>query len=161
MLANRAARGTDSRARAPRFEVTDAVQVQSRTIGTDVSYSLSTKNVSRSGLLLTWEQNSRVPFIENTIIEMTIDPNCQLLHEPVHCLGKVVRRVQRPMMGGNAANTAEFGVRIVQIDNRDLDVWESCIDELTRSSDGVVMEEKLDMIEDLQTVLAKKRRNAA
>lgn len=115
-----------NKGRAPRFDVKSQVQVQTKTLGAEVSYGLTTRNVSRSGLLLSWEQGSRVPFIENTLVEMTIDPHKSLLETPVQCLGKVVRRVDKSAHV-DRQSVADFGVQIVQIDGDDLSNWEACI----------------------------------
>lgn len=111
------------RVRATRFS--KRLFVASKTIGTEVTFNLSTQNVSRSGLKLGWEQMRPIPFIENTIIEMTIDPMREFLKEPLQCLGKVVRRegVQSKQSGSNLS----FGISIIQIDATDLDLWESCL----------------------------------
>jgi hypothetical protein len=128
MYANQTA--ARDRVRAPRFKLEQELVVTSKTIGTDVSFRLNTENVSRSGMLLRWGQTRPIPFIENTIIEMTIDPKGELLHRPVICLGKIVRK-----RGTYAQGDLEFGIAIIQIDNADLDVWESCLEEL--SSHGI------------------------
>jgi hypothetical protein len=124
-------RMADAKSRAPRYEVGKELVVSSKTIGTSVAYNLNTENISRSGMLLTWEHNSPVPFIENTILELTIDPQTNVLDTPVSCLGKVVRKIQRSETG---EPQIQFGVRIVQIDGTDLDKWESCIDDLAKRS---------------------------
>src|SRR5690606_15066634 len=83
-------RPSKSRVRAVRVPID--LQVESKTIGTDANYKLSTVDVSRSGLLLSWDKDFRIPFNVNTILEMTIDPDSKCLGGPVSCLGKVVRR---------------------------------------------------------------------
>ncbi|MGL1622445.1 hypothetical protein ACSTG8_23680, partial [Vibrio parahaemolyticus] len=85
--------------------------------------SLFTEDVSRSGILLVWERDSRVPFIVNTLIEMTIDPQGACLGKPVTCLGKVVRREATGEAHGHGTR---LGVHIVQIDTTDLNAWEGC-----------------------------------
>jgi hypothetical protein len=128
MASSRLVRPSAVRVRAPRVPID--LEVESRTIGTTAAYSFATEDISRSGLLLVWERDARMPFIVNTLLEMTIDPKGSCLSNPVTCLGKVVRRE------GNAAegqgNSARLGVQIVQIDNSDLVAWESCISELER-----------------------------
>jgi len=121
-------RAADARTRAPRFEAPDNLIVTGKTIGTSVAYQMSTENISRSGMLLTWGHKAPVPFIENTILELTIDPNSRVLDLPVSCLGRVVRKVEQTDDG---QKHVKFGIRIVQIDNSDLDSWENCISNLT------------------------------
>lgn len=114
--------------RAPRVQI-DLV-VESKTLGTSAAYSMATEDVSRSGLLLVWERDSKMPFIVNTLIEMTIDPKGSCLSKPVSCLGKVVRRDTES--DGLTGHHARFGVQIVQIDPGDQQNWESCLNELER-----------------------------
>ena len=123
------------RARAPRFDVGQSLLVASKTIGTAVAYNLATQNISKSGMLLSWEHSTPVPFSENTILELTIDPELSFLDEAVNCLGKVVRK-ETSIRDGQ--KTTKFGIRIVQIDHSDLDSWELCIGDLAiKASDKV------------------------
>jgi hypothetical protein len=112
--------------RAPRVSI-DLV-VESKTLGTSAAYSMSTEDVSRSGLLLVWERESKMPFIVNTLIEMTIDPKGSCLSKPVTCLGKVVRK---DAQDGSSQST-RFGIQIVQMDPGDIQNWEVCLSELEK-----------------------------
>jgi hypothetical protein len=126
--ANRIGRTNKLTVRAPRVPLD--LKVQSRTIGTNVAYSLSTEDVSRSGLLLVWQHDEKVPFIVNTLLELTIDPHGRCLGKPVSCLGKVVRREKEDTVDGDAGT--KLGIQIVQIDKSDLSVWEGCLGELEK-----------------------------
>jgi hypothetical protein len=112
--------------RAPRVSI-DLI-VESKTLGTNAAYSMSTEDVSRSGLLLVWERESKMPFIVNTLIEMTIDPKGSCLSKPVTCLGKVVRK---DAQDGSSQST-RFGIQIVQMDPGDIQNWEVCLSELEK-----------------------------
>jgi len=112
--------------RAPRVSI-DLV-VESKTLGTSAAYSMSTEDVSRSGLLLVWERESKMPFIVNTLIEMTIDPTGSCLSKPLTCLGKVVRRDAKDGSG----QATRFGIQIVQMDPSDAQNWEGCLSELEK-----------------------------
>jgi hypothetical protein len=114
-----ARRTVDNRIRTRRYQVDTGILVESKTIGTDISYRLTTKNVSRSGMLLSWQKAFSLPFMVNTIIELKIDAKSAVLSEPVSCLGKVVRRVDQ--------DGVHFGVQIIQMENDDLVAWEHCI----------------------------------
>ena len=118
-------RTDQTRVRAPR--VPFDLEVRSKTIGTSADYSFSTEDVSRSGLLLLWEKDGRMPFIVNTLIEMVIDPDASCLDQPVMCLGKVVRRENAE--GGNGTTT-RLGIQIVQWDHHDQNLWEGCLSQL-------------------------------
>lgn len=127
----RSVRGQDMFVRAPRVLVDGGVMVESKTMGTDVAYTLATENVSKSGLLLTWDATARVPFIVNTLIEMTIDPFCRFLDHPVACIGKVVRRDELAAASASDRQT-RLGIRIVQIENEDMGLWENCVTRLEK-----------------------------
>jgi hypothetical protein len=124
---NRQFRGDPQWLRAPRLNLD--LEVKSKTIGTNTNYSLFTEDVSRSGILLVWERDSRVPFIVNTLIEMTIDPSCTCLGQPVTCLGKVVRREATGAANGHGTR---LGIQIVQIDSSDQHTWEGCLNEIEK-----------------------------
>lgn len=127
MTMQRLGRSSDARLRAPRFESDgDDLLVESKTIGTDVTYKLMTGNFSRSGLLLEWQHQSKMPFIVNTILELKIDPKGSVLDAPVLCLGKVVRRkeVGKDQIGFLGT---QIGVQIIQMDTDDLTLWEKCL----------------------------------
>ena len=122
---NRNLRANPTWIRAPRVNI-DLI-VKSKTIGTNTDYNLVTEDVSRSGILLVWERESRVPFIVNTLIEMTIDPTGEHLGKPVNCLGKVIRREATGEAGGHGTR---LGIQIVQMEHLELNVWEGCLKEL-------------------------------
>ena len=103
--------------------------VTSKTIGTDFSYKLDTGNISRSGMLLNWRGERNLPFIENTIIEMVIDPNGEFLTKPVACMGKIVRKAP----GASAGAKTQYGVSIVQVDEEDQQEWDKCLKDLAAS----------------------------
>lgn len=117
------------RVRAPRVPI--PLAVESKTIGTSAAYKLQTEDISRSGLLLVWDREVvKMPFIVNTLLEMTIDPDGACLGHPVTCLGKVVRR--DPRSDDVNDQSARLGIQIVQMDNIDLNTWEVCLSELER-----------------------------
>lgn len=129
-------RPAESRLRAPRFRMEKELRVSSRTIGTGVHYQLSTSDISRSGMLLSWRHAiNKVPFRENTLLELTIDPDQQLFKEPVHCIGKVVRKINE---NGKTNADVELGIQIVQIENGDLSEWDLCIDYLTKNAEHLI-----------------------
>ncbi len=138
MSSARLIRPNNTRVRAPRVPMD--LQVESRTIGTSAAYRFSTIDISRSGLLLAWERETRMPFIVNTLLELTIDPSATHLQKPVSCLGKVVRREAESEDG--KGNQARIGIQIVQIDNADLQSWEGCLVELERQF-GIELSNKI------------------
>lgn len=138
MTSARLVRPGNMRVRAPRVPMD--LEVESRTIGTSAAYRFSTIDISRSGLLLAWERESKMPFIINTLLELTIDPKGACLEKPVNCLGKVVRREAEHADG--RGNQARIGIQIVQIDNTDLRQWEGCLTELERQF-GIELSNKI------------------
>ena len=106
------------------------LKVESRTLGTNAAYNFSTKNVSRSGLLLVWDRAvAFMPFIENTLLELVIDPAGDHLVAPVNCLGKVIRKDSRQLKN---KRIDVIGVQIVQIDSSDMELWDKCLAELEK-----------------------------
>jgi hypothetical protein len=90
-----------------------------------------------------------MPFIENTLLELTIDPQASCLGDPVSCLGKVVRRTETD-------GSSVLGVQIVQMDNDDLDAWEGCLTELERKF-GISPSKKIPGQDDEEESPVKKR----
>lgn len=134
----RLVRPSKMRVRAPRVPVD--LMVESRTIGTNASYKFTTIDISRSGLLLSWQRDTKMPFIVNTLLELTIDPKGDCLDRPVACLGKVVRREADDE--DDTGKTMTLGIQIVQIDNTDLAQWEGCLSQLERQF-GIELSNKI------------------
>ncbi len=114
----RAIRPTDARVRSGRIDVGQRLRVDTRTLGTTTIYALATHNISRTGLLLQVVRNHRVPYMVNTLLEMTVDPEGALFSTPVSCLGKIVR------ISSADDSKPQYGVQVVQLEGQDLDVWE-------------------------------------
>lgn len=113
----------ETRVRAPRVPTRRSLFVEASTIGTAVVYPLVVENMSRSGMLLTWQATFRIPFIENTLIEMRIDPEGSLFENPLKCLGKVVRRSEME----SGTHHASFGIHIIQMEATDIEKWEGIL----------------------------------
>ena len=111
----------NARARSNRKSLAGPMIVESNTIGSAIQFPLLSENISKSGLLLMWESKHKVPFQENTIIEMIIDTGGTYLEQPLVCLGKIVRKI------GGSNKCSRFGIRIVQIDPKDQYTWEGMI----------------------------------
>ncbi len=126
---------------APRYEPSTELIVSSKTLGTNTVYDLSTANVSRSGLLLRWQSDAPIPFIESTILEMTVDPVGHYLGAPVKCLGKVVRMQVNPRQLDGAERDVAFGIRIVQMDDHDGESWVDCLSTLERTGKRMLADE--------------------
>ncbi len=139
MNQNRSPAVVKDRVRATRYVPRHAISVATKTIGTTISFRMETENLSLSGLLLAWNQRRVIPFIENTIIELVIDPNCEILRKPLACLGKIVRKNERldqdlgPM----------FGVAIVQMDANDTSMWEDCLSQIADSGAMIAAQPEL------------------
>lgn len=101
------------------------VIISSRTIGTDASYVLATLDVSSSGILCSFDRHGKMPFIVNTILEVTIDPGRSMLDVPLNCLAKVVRRENDPAERNHASG--RLGIQILQMDQADSTLWETCV----------------------------------
>jgi hypothetical protein len=123
--------GSTSRVRATRYTLDKQLIVSSKTLGTALTYDLTTQNISRTGMLLSWAHGLPIPFIETTILEMTIDPDGVWLEKPLSCLGKIVRK---SVADETKSKDVAFGINIVQIDDTDLQQWENCVAELASRS---------------------------
>ena len=116
-------------ARAPRMPA--ALLIEARTLGTNQVYSLGTVDVSRSGILASWSRRGRLPYLVNTILEITIDPTGSMLASPVNCLAKVVRR---DVLADERTHSAgELGIQILQMDQSDAATWENCVAALEKA----------------------------
>ena len=114
-----------SRIQNARFEIKPSITVSAKTFGTRVSHDCVTVNVSRSGVLLAAGGPVRIPFIKNTLLELTMERDGNWLSEPVHCIAKVVRT--REAIGNNKEVVRQFGVKIIEMNPRDEKVWESAL----------------------------------
>lgn len=118
MTQTRVIRTNQPGVRAKRISLVGDVVVESKTIGTMLAYDMTAGNLSRTGMLLTLGRCRKVPFQINTLIEMTVDAGQELFERPVSCLGKVVR------LDASEPTCPRYGIHIVQIDAKDLEVWE-------------------------------------
>ena len=79
---------------------------------------------------------NRIPFNVNTLVEIDIDTEGKWLQRPIQCVGKVIRLSQAE--DGNA----QFGIKIVQIDGSESDLWESCFRHLEENARHLLMQDK-------------------
>ena len=137
MTEDRNIHGAQAKSAAPRYRTMDQpLLVTSRTLGVPVEYELVSANISISGILIENERNLRIPFNVNTLLEMTIDPGSQWLQRPVHCIGKVIRVAHAD------SGAIQFGVKIVQIDGSESNVWEICFLHLEEHAKHLLMTPK-------------------
>lgn len=121
---------TDTKVRAQRLVPRGDLIVESQTLGVPLAYRMPLANVSRSGLLIGAGQNRKIPFQLNTLLELRIDPWTAVFERPVQCLGKVVR------VAPASEGTPLFGVQIIQMETKDLAVWEKGFVELEANTGG-------------------------
>jgi hypothetical protein len=139
-------RGAQGKVAASRYRTMgQALRVTSRTLGVPVEYELVSANISKSGILMEYptgqnvqggergKGNQRIPFNVNTLLELTIDPGQQWLQRPVQCVGKVVR------LAHSASGAIQYGVKIVQIEGGENEVWESCFRHLEEYASHLLM----------------------
>lgn len=131
---DRTVSGAQSKAAAPRYRMMgENLRVVSRTLGVPDEYELVTANISKSGILMENTSGRRCPFNVNTLVELTIDPGTRWLQRPVQCVGKVVR------LGNSNSGSAQYGVKIVQIDGSENTVWEDCFRHLEKNAGHLLM----------------------
>lgn len=114
----------DFRAAAQRIKPSRPMCVRSKTIGTTLVYKFDTENISKTGLLLNYPTEMKVPYRENTILELTIDTESNNLPTPIQCIGKVVRR----SLANQRDDVFQIGISIVQIDAESQSVWENQVE---------------------------------
>jgi len=110
---------------ATRYNIHQTLQVQTKTIGTNISFYLLTKNISNSGLLLMWETRRSLPFKVNTLLEINfnLSENNQMRVQP-SWLGKVVRRVEVEELERKIL----LGIQIVSLVHNEQGLWEDFVE---------------------------------
>ncbi|MEY4631475.1 MAG: hypothetical protein RIQ81_1595 [Pseudomonadota bacterium] len=137
MSQDREIRGAQIKPAAPRYTVDEQpLMVVSRTLGSPVAYQLSGANISKSGVLLETRGKGRIPFNVNTLLELEIDPSSHLLQRPIQCVGKVIR------LASGRDGQPQFGIKIVQIDAPEHDVWDACFRHLEEHARHLLIPDK-------------------
>ncbi len=98
--------------RVLRISLEKPLKVLIQSIGSEVKYSLETRNVSNSGLFLSFEQPGRFPFIPSSIMEVWLEL------EEGHSIffnGKM-SRVVHPSDSAAKLMGPGIAIRIIQID---------------------------------------------
>lgn len=111
--------------RFARFYSDPTILVHAKTFGTVGFYSLQSVNVSRSGMLIGSGKDRFVPFLENTLLEITLVPGGHWLFQPVHCLAKVVRVGERTDRRGNAQTC--FGLKFIEFQDEGQNIWDKTV----------------------------------
>ncbi len=107
--------------RAARINSASTITVKAKTFGTPNYFSLTTKNVSKSGMLIeNFSKLDTVPFGVNTIIEIKIDPAEEKLKQSVTCLAKVIRRETTQRQD---QHSSEFGIKLIEMTPEQVDTW--------------------------------------
>lgn len=91
-----------------RFSLDNPIVAVGKTFGSVLGYPLAVENISKSGLLLCTDNKIKAPFIVNTLLELKLLSDQNLLDSPVNCLAKVVRIHTRGSKG--------FGVKFIELD---------------------------------------------
>jgi hypothetical protein len=104
--------------RAARIGLVEGLSVKAKTFGSLDSYLFCVGDVSKTGLKLTTRDEDIAPFSLNTVIELQI---LAVDKKPFSGLGKIVRREP-------SASGVEFGVRLVDNDERFVTAWSSIVD---------------------------------
>ncbi len=139
----------DHRGVAERYSTPRRLTVASKTIGTQFVYGFATCNISLSGLLLRSDKIG-VPFRENTILEMIIDPEGDWFSQPVSILGRVVRRVD------HANGHHDLGINVIHMDGSESSEWLNCINNIQAQNKDL-----MGQAEDIDHVKKQKHRQIA
>lgn len=102
--------GRDNR-RVSRIHLKTALTVVLRSIGSDVSYNLLSRDVSNSGFFLDFEKPGRFPFTPSSIMEVWMQIGED---EPIFFNGKMARVVY-PHEEKAKISGPGIGIRIIQI----------------------------------------------
>ncbi len=104
---------------------TKNIVVDSKTLGTSLSYRMRTHAANKSRLVLSMGKSQKIPFIENTLLELTIDTESSWLDRPVQCIAKVLTRDD-----ASDPHHAQFDVKIVQMEPTLMQKWYRSIEDL-------------------------------
>lgn len=109
----------ETRGVAQRTKISGKIEMDGRTIGSNLNFRMTTDNLSKSGVLISTD--AEIPFRKNTIVELTVDPSAEYLSEAIHLLGKVIRR------NDESSPKVELGIMIIS-DCSDMPSWFSCVE---------------------------------
>ena len=113
--------------RNARFGKGPMLTIIAQTFGTAYRYQFRTRDISRSGMLMVSERDCVVPFLSNTLLEITIDPDCEWLKTPLNCIAKVIRRGTDADTRGRGGR-AIFGVHFIELGDETQRMWRSLIE---------------------------------
>jgi hypothetical protein len=141
---HRAALVNGSSVRATRFELAGSIRAHVKTLGTTTTFAMEAEDISKSGLFVSARKSANAPFTENTLVELSIDPDGTCFDSPVSCLGRVVRRA--PLEATAGEPFVGFGIQIIEIFDRDLEAWETGVSRVTERfvQKGQPFEEKAE-----------------
>jgi hypothetical protein len=108
-----------------RFKIDPSIVVKAKTFGTRIAHDFHTINISKSGFLLASGHNVKVPFIQNTLLELALEVDGFWIKEPVNCLGKVVRCLE--LRDARNESIKHYGIRITEMSGKDEQVWEKTL----------------------------------
>ena len=128
-------RGVDYR--AARYTIDWDLRVDAKTLGTKFCYQLLVANISRSGFLVTTFHKEIAPFLVNTLIDITVDPECKFLAHPVHGFAKVVRQLLEKD-AASGSKKVSFGLVISEIFTEDKSTWESFMRTLEKDAEPYI-----------------------
>lgn len=127
--------------RFARFHADPNILVHAKTFGTVGFYSLQSVNVSRSGMLISAARDRSVPFLENTLLEVTLVPGGHWLFQPVHCLAKVVRVGESTDRRGNSHSC--FGVKFIEFQDAGQNIWDKTVSNLEHKTSRQIFVENI------------------
>lgn len=114
-----------------RFDTDPPIPVIAKTFGSTNRYRFQTVNVSTSGILMALDDEITAPFNINTLLELELIPNGVWLHEPLSCLGKVIRRNTFARHSGQSP-VVSFGIQFLEFQKDDLKVWQAILKDIER-----------------------------
>lgn len=106
-----------------RVELSQPLRVKLRSIGSQMSYELATRNISYTGFFLEFASPGRFPFTRSSIMEVWLDLGPS---DTVFFNGKMARVVNK---GDEGHSSPGIAIRIVQIDKDNEDKLRRFIDD--------------------------------
>lgn len=113
----------ESRSRSERKEVKSPHYLQSKTIGTSMSFLMQILDVSHTGMKLRWDSGQKMPFLENTLIEVSVPIRLGkgLPEQTIQSLAKVVRTEE------SGEKPQEFGIKMIFLEPHSHQLWKEAV----------------------------------
>ena len=118
---------------AKRFSPTETIKVTAKTIGTSLKYEMPISNISETGMLVTWNEVSRIPFQINTILEVSLHNRSEKANQNLTYLAKVVHSVTQ------TDGSRGYGLKIIQSDDEATSEWVEMVKRISMNPENPII----------------------